>query len=130
MTGKEEDENIVLIDKLRPGLAGKDPRQKFSIFFIVALAAIFLAGLLIGSNWGLGIEKQQPLIVHICLTIACILCMAIGGIASVSLMKTLNRLLSSNSKEESQQAERAAQHKQAASNLQAQQPGTKRRKTS
>lgn len=130
MPSGKEDENVALIDKLQPALTGKDPRQKFSLFYMVALIALFIGGGLIGMNWGLGVEKQQPLVVHICLFLAAVVCLAIGGIASVTLINTLRRLLSPDSKEESQQAERAAHTKQAASDLQAKQPGTQRRKAS
>lgn len=129
MGDSEEDETIPLIDKLQPALTGKNPRQRLSLFFMIALLSILTCGLLLGFNAGLGVEEQQRLITHICLFVGAIITITVAGISAVTFINSLRDILrSSDSKKESQETERTAHQKEAAQNPQAQQPRNHKRK--
>lgn len=120
MGDAKEDETIPIIDRLQPALTGKNPRQRLSLFFMIALFSILVCGLLLGFNAGLGVDEQQRLITHISLFLGAIVCIIIAGVSAVTFINTFRIILrSSDSKEGSQKAERAAHPKEAAQASQA-----------
>lgn len=115
MQADESDEEIALIDKLRPSLTGQNPRGRLSLFFCLSLAGFFSIGIVVGYLIGFDFTTVDNIIYRaIMLGLVLIVCSAITLLSTLIFIKTFQELLSSlDSKEDSQQARRAA-HKKAA----------------
>lgn len=109
------DVEITLIEKLRPALTGKNPRERLSLFFCLSLAGFFSIGIVVGYFAGFDFTTVDNIIYRaVMLGLILIVCATITLLSTLIFIKTFQGLLSSlDSKEESQQTERAA-HKKAA----------------
>ncbi len=114
MGESKDDDTLPVIDKLQTVLSGENQRQRLALFFCTALISMFCMGGLIGFNAALTVEKQQPLILHIALFLCSLIFAIISVLVSVRFIQSFKLLLASlDSKEDSQQAGRAAQQKAA-----------------
>lgn len=94
----------VFIDKFHNAITGKDYRAKFSTMYLIQALAILLIGGFIGYLLGLPITTSQPWTIYLLLFLGLIVTCPIAAISSISMVKLIDKMLSSNLDEEKRRA--------------------------
>ena len=112
MEATETDEEIALIDKLRPALTGKNTRERLALFFCLSIFGFFSVGCVIGYGFGFDFASVENIIYRaVMLGLILIVCSAITLLSTLIFINTFPQSL--DSKEESHKTGRAAQPKAA-----------------
>ena len=92
VVGSDEEE-IAIIDKLRPSLTVQNPRGRLALFFCLSLAGFFSVGVFVGYIWGFDFTTvDDPIYRGIMLGLILIVCANITLLSTLIFIKTFRTI--------------------------------------